>query len=250
MLWQINDNEEFSRTLLDDSVEHNSYAAISTFHFGQNFVYMLPFLFRYRDQIPFVALQDAHGTEAWWWADDLAGYRTVFLAKEPTWDEWLNALKLNRVVSIRHDSVTGFRTRILGGAPGVQTVVRQHEAEWRWWGERPDEIQRPWASLLALKPGDEFEEGRPERGVALRLRCWWSGRMKVDKPVTELVRLTLDGAEVSPKPIEKRDKAKLTDCYHQLLLPELAAGTHKAAAVVRLIGTERTAEYRVEFVCP
>jgi prenyltransferase beta subunit len=250
MIWQINDNEAFSRVLLDDTVERGGYGAISTFHFPQNFVYMLPFLFRYRDQIPFVALQDSHGSEAWWWADELTGYRTVFLAKEPTWDEWLNALRQNRVVSIRHDIVTGFRTRMLGGAPGVQTLVRQHEAEWKWWGERPEELQRPWASLVALKPGDEFEESRPERGVALRLRCWWSGRMKLDKPVTELVRLTLDGAVVSPKLIEKRDKAKLIDSYYQFLLPEPAAGKHKATAVVRLIGTEKTAEYGTEFVCP
>ncbi|HAK94691.1 MAG TPA: prenyltransferase [Planctomycetes bacterium] len=250
MVWQICDNEEFSRVLLGDSAARGGYGAISTFHHPQNFAYMLPFLFRYRDELPFVALQDAHGPEAWWWADELTGYRTLFLAREPSWDGWLDALKHNRVVAVRHDRVTGFRTRLLGGAAGVQAFVARHEAEWRWWNERPEALRRPWASLVALTPGDALEEGRPERGAALRLRCWCSGRMKREKPVAELVRLTLDGAEVRPRLVEKRDRSALIDCYHHVLLPEPAAGRHTAAALVRLIGTENTHEYRIEFDCP
>jgi prenyltransferase beta subunit len=257
MVWQINDNEEWSRIQLDDSVERGTggYAAISTFHFVQNFVYMLPWSFRYRHLIPFVSLQDAHGSEAWWWADELAGYRTVFLGAEPTWEAWLGALKENWVVAIRHDFVTNFRTRILGGAPGVQDFVRQHEQEWKWWGDQPDDIQRPLVSLVAVTPQDEFEVGRPAEGVTIRVRCWWQGRTVRQRPVVELLSLSIDGKTVSPTLVEKRDntvakKAKqggLIDHYYQYHLPASARGKHTATGTVCVIATRKESQKTIEF---
>ena len=259
MVWQINDNEEWSRVQLDDSVERGTgYAAISTFHFAQNFVYMLPWAFRYRRLIPFVSLQDAHGSEAWWWADELAGYRTIFLATEPTWEAWLRALKENWVVAVRHDAVTQFRTRMLGGAPGVQNIARQHEEEWKWWGERPADIRRPVVSVVAVTPQDEFEAARPDEGVTIRVRCWWQGRTFREKPVAELVRLTVDGKTVTPLVAEKRDAAaaknarkakqgRLVDHYHHFHVPAPARGLHTATATVRMIATKKEAHNTIEF---
>ena len=285
MVWQICDNEEFVRVQLDDSVERGSgYAAISSFHFQQNFVYMLPFLFRYRHLIPFVALQDAHGNEAWWWADELAGYRTVFLGAEPTWAAWLKALKEQWVVAVRHDAVTKFRTRMLGGGPGVQDFIRRHEKEWKWWEENPVMI-RPWVSLVAVTPGDEFEAARPEEGVTIRVRCWWQGRVARVKPVVELVSLSVDGKPVKPtlveeggenagKAVEKGKGGKgrkggkggkgrkggkggkgvkggkggdLSDCYHTFHLPASARGKHTATATVRMIETGKEAKATIHF---
>ena len=92
------------------------YAAISTFHFGNpDFTNSEPFLKRYRGQIPFVALQDAHGPEPWWFADMTTGFRTLFLAKQATWDGWLEALRINWVVAVRHDAVSGGKTWMHGG---------------------------------------------------------------------------------------------------------------------------------------
>jgi len=259
MVWQINDNEEWSRVQLDDSVERGSgYAAISTFHFVQNFVYMLPFMFRYRHLIPFVSLQDAHGTEAWWWADELTGYRTVFLATEPTWEAWLRALREQWVVAIRHDFVTNFRTRLLGGAPGVQDFVRAHEAEWKWWGDRPDDMQRPLVSLVAVTPQDEFEVARPDEGVTLRVRLWWWGRVVREKPMVELVSLTVDGKTVSPTLVTKADAAapkkvkqtkqgKIADHYYTHHIPASARGKHTATVTVRMLATKRESQKTIEF---
>ena len=94
LVWQFGENEELVRIYLDDSLERGGYAAISTFHFGNpDFTNTEPFLGGYRGQIPFVALQDAHGAEPWWFADMTEGFRTLFLAREPTWDGWLEALR-------------------------------------------------------------------------------------------------------------------------------------------------------------
>ena len=42
-------------------------------------------------------------------------------------------------------------TRLLGGGPGVQDFVRKHEADWKWWGEQPDDMRRPLVSLDPLR---------------------------------------------------------------------------------------------------
>src|SRR6185369_17876868 len=99
------------------------------------------------------------------------GFRTVFLGTEPTWDAWLEALKRNWVVAIRHDAASGSKTWMHGGRPEVVDFVKQHESEWRWWDQ--PEIQRPLVSLVVLKPTDRFETGHPDQGIALRVRCAW-----------------------------------------------------------------------------
>jgi hypothetical protein len=74
----------------------------------------------------------------------------------------------------------------------------ERQAQWRWWGERADDIRRPLASLAAVNPDEKFEAARPDSGVNLRLRCWWNTQpFGVPKhAVVELVRLELDGKTV------------------------------------------------------
>lgn len=248
MVWQICDNEELSSVLLDDSVLRGGYDAIACFHFNQNFVYMLPSLMNYRDRIPMVALQDAHGDEAWWWADDLTHYRTLFLAREASWQGWSEALAKNWVVAVRHDALTQFHTRMLGGAPGVQARAKEREADWKWWGDDPSDLRRPWASLVAVKAADEFEAGRPTQGIALRARCWHNGRGFPAQPVVEFVRLVLDGTEVKAELIEKKDaKGKVSDRYHQFHPNDLSPGKHSAILTVRHIARKVEQEVRLEF---
>lgn len=244
MVWQICDNEPFSRILLDESIKSGSgYAAISTFHMAQNFADFLPFLFRYRYEIPFVTLLDAHGPEAWWWVQDMAGMRTLFLAKEPTWEGWLEALEHNRVVAVRRDEITGYRARLLGGAPGVQEFVRAHEDQWRFWKEASHELDRPWVSLVAITPDDPFEVSRPSEGIALRVRLWWNGRHQRTQQVVELVDLTIDGRSVQPDRVEQRTQnGQLLDPHYVYHIPDTEPGLHEAAVTVRHLttGEEKT----------
>jgi prenyltransferase beta subunit len=254
IFWQICDNEEFARILLDDSVERGGYAGISTFHFGcWNMAYTLPFVFRYRHLIPLVALQDAHGIEPWWWADNLAGFRTVFLAAEPTFAGWLEALKRQRVVAVRHDAVTQFHTRMLGGGPGVQDFLRAREAEWKWWGDRPEDIRRPGLSLAVVGPEDRFEVGRPEKGAAVCVRTWWQcgnlGNLK--QPVVELANLQIDGRTVAARLVEKKNpKGQVIDRYHRFDIPAPAPGRHTVAATGRRLDTGDRCTETIEFSVP
>jgi hypothetical protein len=277
MIWQFGENEELCRAYLDDAVVRGGYAAISTFHFGNpDFTYTEPFLQRYRGQIPFVGLQDAHGGEGWWFADRTAGFRTLFLAPAPTWEGWLAALKNNWVVAVRHDTLaTAGRTRYHAGSPEVLEFVKKHELEWRWW-DNPA-IMRPPVSLVVIRPEDQFEAGRPQRGVALRVRCQWeASNMGVPlAPLTELAALTVDGKKVEPQPMPAGARAGLAGkggkagkgkkgakgkkaqaantatgnkrAEHYYLMETPIPGKHTATAVVRELATGKEMSRTVEF---
>jgi len=253
LVWQFGENEELVRILLDDSIQRGGYAAISTFHFGNpDFTNSEPFLNRYRGQIPFVALQDAHGHESWWLSDMIAGFRTIFLARERTWKGWLQALENKWVVAVRHDAVSGFETWMHGGSDEVVDFVNDHSKDWQWW-DNP-EIQRPMVSIVAISADDEFEVSRPEAGVTLRIRCAWEntahGRPK--KPITELVRLQLDGDEIHAElvEVEPRSWRDPGDNYYQHHIPEPAPGLHRLVATVRRLDDRRLFERTTEFRVP
>jgi hypothetical protein len=250
LVWQFGENEELVRLYLDDSVERGGYAAISTFHFGNpDFTNSEPFLHRWRGQIPYVALQDAHGEEPWWFADMTTGFRTVFLAAEPTWKGWLDALKHNWVAAIRHDALSGQKTWIHSGSRAVLDHVRSREEEWRWW-DNP-KIQRPVVSIVVLRPSDHLEVARPETGVTLRIRCAWENTAQglPKTPIAELINVTLDYAELSPKLVTRKRSAGagLLDHYHEVHLPDLRQGKHVATARVRLISSRVESSRTLEF---
>lgn len=251
LVWQFGENEELVRALLDDSVERGGFAAISTFHFGNpDFTNSEPFLQRWRGRIPYVGLQDAHGAEPWWFADQTTGYRTLFLATEPTWEGWLKALQEHWVVAVRHDEMSRGETWTHSSSKQVLDHVLAREKEWRWWDQSA--AKRPLVSLVALRPDDELEVGRPVKGVALRVRCAWKNTPQgfPQTPLSEFVRLTVDGADVTPTLVEKKrpNGTGLADCYRLHAMPELAGGKHAATVVVREIATGREAVQTVEFM--
>jgi len=249
LVWQFGENEELVRMFLDDSVERGGYAAISTYHFGNpDFTNSEPFLHRWRGQIPFVALQDAHGPEPWWFADVTTGFRTLFLATEPTWDGWLNALKNNWVVPVRHDQWTSGKTWMHAGSREVRDFVLAYERYWCWW-DNPD-IQRPLVSIVAVRPEDEFETARPEKGVALRVRCAWENTPQglLKQPIAEFVKLTVDDQEVRPSLVSKKRPNGLFDEHQYFInLMELVPGKHTAEVVARVIATKTEIRRTIEF---
>jgi prenyltransferase beta subunit len=242
LIWQFGENEELTRIYLDDSLQRGGYAAISTFHFGNpDFTNTEPFLMRFRGKIPFIALQDAHGNEPWWFADMTTGFRTLFLATEPTWEGWLNALKQNWVAAVRHDAVSNFKTWMHAGSRPVLDFVRQHEADWKWWDNARH--QRPLVSIVALTADDEFEVARPQEGVTLRARCAWENTTQglAKKPLAELIKVTLDGAEIKMALVEKRQGQAFADHYHQFHISNPAPGRHSATATVRSVMADNAA---------
>lgn len=249
MVWQFNENEELTRVLLDEAVARGTYAAVSSFHFGnENFLNTQPFLMRYYGLLPFVGLQDAHTRESWWWGDQLAGFRTVFLARDASWEAWLEALRENRVMAIRHDAISNWEMRLAGGSKEVRRRVLAAENAWRWWGTRPDQVLRPAASLMAIRPGEPFEAGAPETGVAVRLRCRHENTTMggPKTPLVELVSLSVDGVAVTPELVElKNNRGQPADRYH--IHRVAAPGGHRAEARVRTILTGEESALAIRF---
>jgi hypothetical protein len=250
LVWQFGENEELVRMFLDDSVERGGFAAISTYHFGNpDFMNTEPFLNRWRGRIPFIGLQDAHGPEPWYFADQTTGFRTLFLATEPTWDGWLNALKQNWTVPVRRDVWTRGKTWMHSGSDEVLEFVKAREADWRWW-DSPTRA-RPMVSLVAVTPKDEFEAGRPESGVNIRVRCAWENTTQglLKSPISELVKLSVDGREVQPTRIERKRPNGMFDenAHHFAMSADAAKGKHSVTAVVREIATKKETTRTVEF---
>lgn len=249
LIWQFGENQELTRLYLDDSLQRGGYAALSTFHFGNpDFTNSEPFLKNYWQQIPYVALQDAHGGESWWWLDQLTGFRTLFLATEPTWEGWLTALKNNWVVAVRHDAVSGGKTWMHGGPPEVLEFVRNRESQWRWWGETALEL--PLASVVAVTPDDPWEKARPERGVTIRVRCRWDNTAQglPKTPRVELLDLIVDGQKVPAMVASPQGKqGAFQDYYHYHPIANPTPGKHTATAAVRVLATRAESRHTLEF---
>ena len=239
LIWQFGENEPLVRMLLDDSIERGGFAAISTFHFGNpDFTNSEPFLKRYRQQLPFVALQDAHGPEPWWFADMTEGFRTLFLARSPTWDGFLNAMKENWIVAVRHDAVSGEETWMHAGSPSVIEFVEQHADQWQWWDN--SEIARPPVSIQLLSSADQFEVGHPDpqEQLNVRVRCAWRNTPQglAKEPLYELQQLTLDGQPlVAELKLKRRPNGLVEDHFHLASLPKLTNGPHVLRATVRAV---------------
>jgi hypothetical protein len=178
-----------------------------------------------------------------------AGFRTLFLAREATWEGWLEALKNNWVVAVRHDAASSGQTWMHGGAPAVLEFVREHARQWQWW-DNPD-VQRPLVSLVALSPAALDEAGRPESGVALRVRCAWENTSQglAKKPIAELVHLAVDGEKVDPElVVRRRPNGLFEDYYHLHAWLQAPAGKHTAKATVRHLATSAETQRTIEFV--
>lgn len=235
LILQITNNEPLGRMILDESVQKGGFAAISTIHFGQNFSFWLPWLHQYRYQLPFIALQDAHGTQSWWWVNELAAFRTLFLGKTGSYEELMQALKNNWVVAVRHDSVSDYKTRMLGGAAGVQSYFHSMQDTWKWWKEEATGLNIPWAAITVITKKDSFEVARPENGVNIRVRCWWNSiRQALKEPVVTLEALKIDNVVVKPEYVELKDKrGGLTDSYYLYSVQKPLSGKHVIEATLK-----------------
>jgi hypothetical protein len=248
-VYQFNENECLERMMMDASLEAPGFAAISTFHFNNpDFIASSPYLWHFQFRVPLISLQDNHAAEPWFWGDQMDGFCTFFLAKEPTWAGWLEALKANRVVAVRHDEVSGGLLWIHGGdAPSRQRVMDEQDT-WRWWRVHPSDpapaIGRPMLSLVALTPADTGEAGAPKQGTALRIRRRWSNTASggaPKAPTSELVSVSVDGSPVQPQRVTPGNEKGAADPpkkdeYYLVPLPDLPSGHHTATAAVKPLG--------------
>ncbi|WP_169472260.1 prenyltransferase/squalene oxidase repeat-containing protein [Pedobacter hiemivivus] len=236
LILQVSNNEPLARMLIDESINNFGYLALSTVHFGQNFMFWLPYLAQYSYRLPLVSLQDAHGTESWWWSNELVSHRTVFIAKAPTYGGMITALKNNWVTAVRHDSVSNDKTRMLGGTIAARAFITKNQNSWQWWDNK-DMALRPWAAVTVLTPGDQFEVGHPDKGMAIRIRCWWnSTRQSLKSPAVALQKLEMDGKSIEAKLVTlKARNGDTSDAYYLYSVEDLPKGNHVITVTLRNI---------------
>lgn len=233
LILQVANNEPMARILLDESIKNGGYKAISTIHFGQNFLFWCPYLNQYRYQLPLVALQDAHGTEAWWWAGELVSYRNLFLAKEPTYKAMHEAMKNNHIVAVRHDRISDFKTRMLGGEANAREYIIAQQNKWKWWDDNQVENIHPWAAITVVHPADSFEVARPQKGVNIRIRCRWDGvRNTIKEPLVDLIQLKINNTVIDAKDIIKKEENE-KDSYFLYIIDDIKDGEYVIEATLK-----------------
>lgn len=247
LMLQVSNNEPLARILIDESLNNNhGYLGLHTVHFGQNFMFWLPYLAEYRHRLPLVTLQDAHGTESWVWADELVNHRNLFIAKEPSYDEMINALKKNWIVGVRHDSVSNWKTRMLGGTYAARKFIAERESEWKWW--TGTNMNRPLAALTVIDSDDLFEVGKPQQGLNIRVRCRWNGvRQTLKSPSAVLQELRVDGAVVSTEQVVRRMRNNVSEAYYLYKWGVPSAGKHSIEAVVSDLRTGTVHTYKTVY---
>lgn len=250
MILQVSNNEPLARILIDQSINSGlGYMGLSTVHFGQNFAFWLPYLMEYRYRLPMVTLQDAHGKEAWWWSEELTNHRNVFIAKEPTYDAMVTALKNNWIMGIRHDSISNYKARMFGGTEAARKFIASHESEWKWW-TGPEKTNRPLAIITVVNKNDEFEAGKPESGLNIRVRCRWKTvRQILKEPIVTLQQLKVDGKVVDVKETVEKDRRNgPADAYYLYAWGQPAKGKHTIQATVKETSTNAVQTYTQTFV--
>ncbi len=235
LLLQVSNNEPLARLLLDESLAAGAYLGISTIHFGQNFLFFLPYLQEYRHRLPFITLQDAHGTEAWWWSGELTNHRTLFIAREPTYEALIHALKNNWVAAVRHDSISDYKTRMLGGTPEARAFFNRDSLNWAWWGRDSSVISPEWAAISLVNSTDSFEADRPSQGHRLRIRCLWSSvRETLKEPIVVLEALSVNNTACTARPVVITNKrGTITDAYYLCDLPPEPSGKYAISALLK-----------------
>ena len=234
LILQVANNEPMARMVLDESINSNlGYMAISTIHFEQNFAFWLPYLYEYRYRLPMVTLQDAHGIESWWWTDNLTSHRNLFIAKEPTYEALITALENNWIVAVRHDSISDYETRMLGGTDAARSFIKQKESDWKWWST-PNNLIRPEVAITVVNKNDLFEAGKPEEGVNIRIRCRWkSSNLNLKYPMNSLKELRVDGIVVNTEDVNVTQRRDLpVDAYYIYKWGTPSIGKHLIEATV------------------
>jgi hypothetical protein len=155
---------------------------------------------------------------------------------------------MNWTVPVRRDVWTRGKTWMHSGSDEVRDFVREREADWRWW-DNP-KIARPMVSIVAVSSTDTLENARPESGSMLRVRCAWENTPQgmLKSPISELIRLKVDGKEVPTTLVSPEGQNNLRrDHYHGWPIANLSPGKHSATADVRILATKSEVSRTVEF---
>ncbi|MEO6915148.1 MAG: hypothetical protein ABI151_05360, partial [Chitinophagaceae bacterium] len=168
-----------------------------------------------------------------------------------SYEELMSALKNNQVVAVRHDSISDFKTRILGGAPGVQSFILGKQKNWKWWQDGKAEIHQPWAAITVVDSKQPYEVATPKEGVNVRIRCWWkSTRQALTEPVVILESLTINQIAVKPEYVELKDnKGMVSDSYYLYAIPKTINKKYVIEATLKNLVNQQIRKSVKVFTC-
>jgi hypothetical protein len=105
-------------------------------------------------------------------------------------------------------------------------------------------------SIVAVTSNDALEPQRPGSGSMLRIRCAWENTPQgiLRSPLSEFVRLKVDGQEVTPKLFSTpRPNGLHGEHHYRWPITNLPPGKHTATATVRVLATKAEVSRSVEF---
>jgi len=181
---------------------------------------------------------------------ELIQHRTLFVAKEPSYNEMITALKNNWVVGVRHDSVSGYKTRMLGGTNAAREFIVSKQNTWQWWEEGSRKMDYMWGTITVVGPDDPFEVAKPEKGVNIRVRCWWASvRQALKTPLVSLEQLVVDNQVIDPELI-KQGGRRGSDGYYLYSIPDPAPESHVIKAKLKNLKTNQVRTIEKQFTYP
>jgi len=98
----------------------------------RDFVRVFPWRERYVDRLTPIADADAHGDLAKW-SDQLDHTRMLFIARGPTYADFLEAASNGHVVCVIAEPAGVAAGFSCYGPTAAADFIRRHVAEWRWW---------------------------------------------------------------------------------------------------------------------
>lgn len=100
----------------------------------RDFVRVFPWRERYTTQLTPIADADAHG-DLTKWSDQLDHTRMLFIARGPTYADFLDAVANQRVTCVIAQPAGVAAGFSVYGPPAATQYLRKHVEEWRWWAK-------------------------------------------------------------------------------------------------------------------
>jgi hypothetical protein len=115
--------------IVSDSLESSdSYDLFAGRVGGQNALLSNPEFRKYIGQVPLIYNSDSHG-DSWEMTGRMIGASTIYLARDGSWDSFVEAVRLNRIACV--DRRGGGFT--IYGRPEIVNYLQENLEEWSWW---------------------------------------------------------------------------------------------------------------------
>ena len=205
---------EFDIAVMDDSVRRSGYDMLNTYHFNGDMMRRMPYLEKYLEVLGVSAIADAHNS-AWKERHKIWQLKTLFIAPNSTWEGFMEAVKLGRIVCAAGSTLYGSRANV--------KFVEERTREWSADNSHqldtpPDVLILPitkgnWYDDLYRLDADPFNL-RDRQLVGMVYSSHW------------VTSVTLDGRLIDSVYIEPSETETSFSGYTSFASPALSPGDH------------------------